>query len=187
MTKARDLANGGFGLVLVKPSSVVGGTDNGKGTVNFSGVSTVSLNNCFNSTYRNYKVIIDYVPATTSGAFSLRLRSSGSDNSTSNYQRSIIYMGASTPLQTRASQSDWSLLGNLANDYYSLSFDVFTPFASLHTHAIGSTGYRNTSTTANEINNVQLGFSGTNSFDGISLLANGPNITGTVSVFGYNN
>ncbi len=27
MTKARDLANGGFGLVLVKPSSVVGGTD----------------------------------------------------------------------------------------------------------------------------------------------------------------
>ncbi len=31
MTKARDLANGGFGLVLVKPSSVVNGTDNGKG------------------------------------------------------------------------------------------------------------------------------------------------------------
>jgi hypothetical protein len=33
MTKARDNANGGFGLVLVKPSTVVNGTDNGKGTV----------------------------------------------------------------------------------------------------------------------------------------------------------
>ncbi len=36
MTKARDLANGGFGLVLMKPSSVVNGTDNGKGTVSFT-------------------------------------------------------------------------------------------------------------------------------------------------------
>jgi hypothetical protein len=44
MTKARDNANGGFGLVLVKPSSVVNGTDNGKGTVSFSAASTVSLN-----------------------------------------------------------------------------------------------------------------------------------------------
>jgi hypothetical protein len=43
MTKARDLANGGFGLVLIKPSSVVNGTDNGKGTVSFSGVTSVSL------------------------------------------------------------------------------------------------------------------------------------------------
>jgi hypothetical protein len=49
MTKARDNANGGFGLVLVKPSTVVNGTDNGKGTVSFSGASTVSLNGCFNS------------------------------------------------------------------------------------------------------------------------------------------
>jgi len=47
MTKARDLANGGFGLVLIKPSSVVNGTDNGKGTVSFSGVTSVSLNDVF--------------------------------------------------------------------------------------------------------------------------------------------
>ncbi len=55
MTKARDLANGGFGLVLIKPSSVVNGTDNGKGTVSFSGVTSVSLNDVFNATYTNYK------------------------------------------------------------------------------------------------------------------------------------
>jgi len=57
MTKARDLANGGFGLVLVKPSSVVGGTDNGKGTVSFSAASSVSLNDVFSATYKNYKII----------------------------------------------------------------------------------------------------------------------------------
>jgi len=58
MTKARDLANGGFGLVLVKPSSVVNGTDNGKGTVSFSAVGSVSLNNVFSSTYDNYRIMI---------------------------------------------------------------------------------------------------------------------------------
>ncbi len=61
MTKARDLANGGFGLVLVKPSSVVNGTDNGKGTVSFSAQSTVSLNDVFSSTYMNYKIIINAI------------------------------------------------------------------------------------------------------------------------------
>ncbi len=61
MTKARDLANGGFGLVLVKPFSVVGGTDNGKGTVSFSGATTVSLNDVFSSTYMNYKIIINAI------------------------------------------------------------------------------------------------------------------------------
>jgi hypothetical protein len=51
MTKARDNANGGFGLVLVKPSTVVNGTDNGKGTVSFSGASSVSLNDVFSWKY----------------------------------------------------------------------------------------------------------------------------------------
>ena len=58
MTKARDLANGGFGLVLIKPSTVVNGTDNGKGTVSFTTASSVSLNDVFNSTYTNYKIIL---------------------------------------------------------------------------------------------------------------------------------
>ena len=90
-------------------------------TTSFSGVTSQSLNNVFSATYRNYRVVIDYVPATTSGVFSLRMRASGADNSTSNYQRAIIFMGASTPLQTRNNNSSiWDINGNIANAYFSL-------------------------------------------------------------------
>jgi hypothetical protein len=64
LTKARDLANGGFGLVLMKPSSVVNGTDNGKGTVSFSAAASVSLNDVFSSAYDNYKIVLNTVGST---------------------------------------------------------------------------------------------------------------------------
>jgi len=81
MTKARDLANGGFGLVLIKPSTVVGGTDNGKGTVSFSAASTVSLNDVFSSTYTNYKILFEITNCTVDGSLSFRMRTGGSDAS----------------------------------------------------------------------------------------------------------
>jgi hypothetical protein len=157
-------------------------------TQSFSSVANSSVDDVFSATYRNYRVVIDYVSATTSGVFSLRMRASGADNSTSNYQRTIIFMGASTPLQTRTNNSSiWDINGNVANAYYSLAFDLFTPFASLHTHASGFNEYQATSTSVNEVNLFQLGFTGTTSFDGISLLSSGSNITGQISVYGYNN
>ena len=157
-------------------------------TTSFSGVASQSVNDVFSATYRNYRVVVDYIPATSSGAVSLRLRVGGADNSTSNYQRSIIYLGASSPAQTRNNnQSDWSLLGNVTNEYYSIVFDLFTPFASLSTHAVGFAEYRATSTSANEVNIYNLGFNGTTSFTGLTVLGNGSNLTGSISVFGYNN
>ena len=94
MTKARDLANGGFGLVLIKPSSVVNGTDNGKGTVSFSGASSVSLNGVFSSTYKNYRISFDNITMPTGAGATdllLRLRAGGS-NTTTNYTGAGFYM-----------------------------------------------------------------------------------------------
>jgi hypothetical protein len=68
MTKARDNANGGFGLVLMKPSSVVNGTDNGKGTVSFSAASSVSLNDVFSSTYDNYRILCRFTDTASGGS-----------------------------------------------------------------------------------------------------------------------
>ena len=156
-------------------------------TTSFSGVASQSLNNVFSATYRNYRVVLDYVPATTSGVVTLRLRASGADNSTANYQRTIIYLGTSPTVaysrNTNATSID--LNGSTANAYYSTVFDLITPFAALHTQAIGLNAYKATSAD-NEINALQFGFNGTTSFDGISVLSSGSNLTGSISVYGYN-
>jgi hypothetical protein len=156
-------------------------------TVSFNGVASQSLNNVFSATYRNYRILVDFIPATTSGVVSLRMRASGADNSTSNYQRINIFPGASSPSQTRTNNAtEWVLLGLTTNESYSIAFDLFKPFETLSTHGSLLAEFRATSTTANEVIMFQLGFNGTTSFDGISLLSSGSNLTGSISIFGYN-
>jgi hypothetical protein len=186
MTKARDLANGGFGLVLVKPSSVVGGTDNGKGTVSFSGVGTsgISLNNVFSSTYDNYRINIS-ITVSSSGSLNIRLRASGSDNTTSNsYVRQILDAYTTTVGTSRATSTTWDIGGTsstLINGYF---VDLISPFKATATgytsQAIraDSGGYLNPSTgTHNQ----------TVSYDGITIYPSTGTFTGTISVYGYNN
>lgn len=184
MTKARDLANGGFGLVLMKPSSVVGGTDNGKGTVSFTAVSTVSLNDVFNSTYKNYRIVLNVETLSTTLNISSRFRTAGSDNTTANYNYLLNTNNSS--IQTDAFNSDRSQTSALiksagvTSQYFVL--DVMNPKATFITTVTGQ---------GNELLSNLLtfgfGFGLTTSFDGISFIASTGTITGTVSVYGYNN
>jgi len=186
MTKARDLANGGFGLVLVKPSSVVGGTDNGKGTVSFSAASTVSLNGVFNSTYTNYKIKMDSLYGSSSGNNILfRLRKSGSDNSDSNSYIRRGFVSSDSALSNQVETGTNFFLtqinsGSTAPAF--VEFELYLPFASNQT-GLNSLNFR-----AND--NVAMTTIGrhttVDTFDGCSFIASAGTITGTVSVYGYN-
>jgi len=191
MTKARDLANGGFGLVLVKPSSVVGGTDNGKGTVSFSGVSTVSLNDVFNSTYTNYKVVANYIGGQTSGyGTRLRLRVSGSDNSNNSYKTSGFGIADLTSNNIYKNQSNGSIsyidAGNASSNGYSyLIYDILNPFKSQKTAFSINDTYLESD--GRWFYNSRSGlFDGTTSFTGFTLYTATSTVTGTISVYGYN-
>jgi hypothetical protein len=190
MTKARDLANGGFGLVLVKPSSVVGGTDNGKGTVNFSAVSGVSLNNVFTSTYRHYRISLQLTAATADADIRIRMRFNGSDTS-SNY-----YFGGAYGIFT-GSNSVWAgnnvdrwALGSIdtsnANIAQSYTMDIFSPQINRSTN-ISLQGWGQETGG----NTYWISFSGVQNdstqFDGFSVLATAGAVSGIVSVYGYNN
>lgn len=190
MTKARDLANGGFGLVLIKPSSVVGGTDNGKGTVTFSAASSVSLNDVFNNTYENYQVVIRLTAAGAdlSGVL-FRFRVSGSDNTTSNYNKIAWYAG---------SDNSSGLNNSINATSYSLgTMDTSTPTMQTHQllislpYATDYTTITNPSTTrassGTHYTNIEsVYFNATTSFTGFSIFPNTSTITGSVSVYGYN-
>jgi hypothetical protein len=187
MTKARDLANGGFGLVLVKPSSVVGGTDNGKGTVTFSAASAVSLNNVFSSTYTNYKVLMSSTSSSGSNTLRFRMRDAAADLTTSTYRHLTWYTNS-------ASSGYAGLESSSAANYASISyngvqgnsveFDIFNPKVADYTHL------RSTSTFADGTNMFLLA-SGTVvnnqiSYDGFTIYPVTAAITGTISVYGYN-
>ena len=186
MTKARDLASGGFGLVLVKPSSVVGGTDNGKGTVTFSAASTVSLNGCFNSIYDNYKIVIDEIPSTT-GDLTFRFRVSGSDNSTSNYERQYLAANGTGTFVGRVSgATSWTLNGGrLANRHF-YEINVSNPALAVVKGAVTAltSNYESASNVVYSAN--AYGFKATTIFDGFSLITSAGTFTGAVSVYGYN-
>jgi hypothetical protein len=191
MTKARDLANGGFGLILVKPSSVVGGTDNGKGTVSFSASTGVSLNDVFSSTYDNYLISTTISSVSTDGYLQLRLRVAGSDNtggtSYSTAGDTITPGAARGPFGDGATSFFYLCeLDGASNGYfYKVDINMSNPFLAQPTTATTQWSDRNLSTVH------RGGYSGllhnvSTSYTGISLLASNGNMSGKVSVYGYN-
>jgi hypothetical protein len=189
MTKARDLANGGFGLVLVKPSTVVNGTDNGKGTVSFSAASTVSLNNVFSSTYNNYRILVDVTSnSANDGWHFLKLRAGGSDASTTYYYAFWARTHAGGDVSQQGNNDTSFKVGQMdsaATGYSGYFIDLIDPFTTNKTK-MGHYGSSITDTA------VVQGFAGggvhdvAQSYDGFSLISQNGNITGSLSVYGYN-
>jgi len=178
MTKARDLANGGFGLILIKPSSVVNGTDNGKGTISFSGVTSFSLNNVFSATYDNYRIVMNLDAGTSNTFITFRLRVSGADNTTASYNDMRGWDRATSFTQTSA---QIALNNNSAEGCAVM--DIFRPFEVKVTNAIS--WFHGRTTSAVDAYNFHATQSQSLSFDGITFI-NAGNMTGTVSVYGYN-
>lgn len=192
MTKARDLASGGFGLVLIKPSSVVGGTDNGKGTVNFTSQSSVSLNNVFNSTYDIYKIIVNVTGATAAAYLSLRLRVSNSDNSNASYRLGNIRLRTQSGEALFAAPTNNSTSVDLVrmdnfSGTFDTSIDVGQPFLSQFTTFKGmGTASVVVGTNQGEAQYVNGFFVESTSFTGFTLFAGSGTFSGSISVYGYN-
>ena len=73
----------------------------------FSATSTINVDNCFTSTYRNYLVILD-IRSMTAGAVDLRLRVGGVTTTATNYSSATMY-STTTSVSARtigASQSN---------------------------------------------------------------------------------
>ena len=74
------------GLKLIVPSSVAGSgvSVSASGKVTFTAATSVSVNGVFDSTYDNYLIVISNKYNTDQQLFSMRLRASGTDNTTAN-------------------------------------------------------------------------------------------------------
>jgi hypothetical protein len=162
-------------------------------TTSFSAVSSQSINSVFSATYNNYRIVAQIYSPSADANLRLRWRKSGTDNSTASSYYGMFNRasagGVNGVLNTNGETSVSLLTMDLANNerVYGFGYDVINPFVSSYTVLWGNA-------TGIELDSSNFyGFSGashhrvTDSFDGFTIFPASGNITGSVSVYGYNN
>lgn len=179
------------GLVKIVPTSVTVGSGSGSasalGTVTFSGVSSVSLNGVFNSTYKSYRMVTSIDSGSATANLRTRFRASGSDDSSSSYKVSGYYAflegaGSSFTTNTTTTYFDW---GNYLNGAYPsfTTSDINNPYLAQHKTVLSQVVSNNGAYLGQ--NFLQL-YAGTTVFDGITVYGSTGTFTGTISIYGYN-
>ena len=188
MTRSRQTADWGSraGLAKIVPSSVAVGSGTGSadalGTVTFSGASSVSLNNVFSATYRNYKIVLN-ATASATPTINIRFRVNGTDNSTaSSYVVTYLY-GQGTSATSATETGAQGIIGSSASTTVSgnANIDVFAPFLTVNTlfHSLNADS-------GNSVV-VRMGLHNqSTSYDGFTFTASTGTISGTITVLGYN-
>jgi hypothetical protein len=188
MTRSRQTADWGSraGLAKIVPSSVAVGSGTGSadslGTVTFSAVSSVSLNNVFSATYRNYRIVSNITAGASPVNLQFRLRASGSDQSGSSYFTFGIAGGFSSLAQVNLASQTSARIGQIDTDETYFTMDAITPNLN-KTKQFNHSSYYPPSGTHNVVTSV---YNSAYVADGLTLFPSSSTISGTVSVYGYN-
>ena len=179
------------GLVVMTPSSIAySGTSasiNADGSVDFSAVTSLSLNGVFTGDYDNYMIVMRYYVSSGTGNPELvaRLRVSGQDASGSNYTRQYIYSASTAVSGLRTSSATVAGIGYTSSSQRSGEIVyVYGP------HLAQPTAFRNNNVSG-ETNAALADFASTHSlstsYTGITIFGLNPvELSGLVSVFGFN-
>ena len=148
----------------------------------FSAVSSVSFDNVFSANYNQYKIIINISSAAGAYAY-MRLRASGTDNTSTDYKRQYIYADSTSIGQARGTaDSRWDGIAEL-NTYANINIiEVKNPFQTAYTSAINAITDASTGNIFNT--NIAFGIGVTTSYDGFTVEPNTSTITGTITVYG---
>lgn len=151
--------------------------------------NTTSVNNCFSATYLNYKLVFSNLVSGDSSAVLLRMRASGTDNSSSLYSYIQIAQNTSsgsilnTGVGRDTTQWDLGAQNNYTNGQ-SYSMDIFSPFAAKNTHFGPSLSWQTETNFAAIIGGMHKS---TTSFDGFTIYPTSSTLAGTYKIYGYTN
>jgi len=152
-------------------------------TQSFTGVGSFSLPaNTFTATYSNYLIQAQYT-STASNQIDFRFRTSGTDNSTSNYQK-FRWDGRGNLVTVQTAQNVGTIGQNTNGQDTSFIANIVNPFQTKYTQWF-ATGHQLNDTGANPYD-WRGNFNGTTSFDSLTLLPAAGTLTGTIVVYAYN-
>jgi hypothetical protein len=179
------------GLWLVTPTSVAGsGVTLSGQTVSFTDATSVSVNGCFTSKYRNYLVLFEGQRGSGSeGQIDFRFRAAGNNTTALSYAfQGVSQTSTSAPIaQSGASvvAGYFSNVGATAVGSAHARMNVFNPERTAYTGFTVETGFEWISNTF-FYRAVSGLFRATTSFDGFSLIPATGNLSGTLKIYGYN-
>ena len=153
-------------------------------TTSFSAVASQSINNVFSTTYKTYKILIDYIPS-TSLTFNMRYRVGGADDTTNNYTRLQLFADGSSVLTNRTPLStSLTIEGSTTTNRRLFEITLVNPAsASLNTGGFSLAAIEYNSNTGVFILNQAYSFNATTAFDGFSIFTSTGSITGSVSTY----
>ena len=154
----------------------------------FSAVTKVSFDNVFSNTYKQYKIVFDMVKnSATNRNIDMRLRASGTDNSSSQYNWQYIYGESTTVGASRsATASEWvNVVYGLANgaEKSITILEVHNPFQTANATANVGRGYKLGQADIG-MDVSAYGMDVTTSYDGFSVYPTAETITGSITVYG---
>jgi hypothetical protein len=163
------------GLVLLNPLTA---------NNTFTAVTSFSIDNVFTSSYENYHLVVTFDKSVTTGAPTFVFRTSGTDNTTSNYYSASYFMqidGATTGTNKYSATTSFGLSDGAG--IYS-SYWVFKPQLSNKTF-FSSTKNGFTYSTQFFTGDTSGLFNATTVFDGFKISVPSGTMTGTIKVYGY--
>lgn len=161
-------------------------------TTTFSGVAQQIVSNVFSATYDNYRVVVnvDSFSSTGTNILNFRFGTSGTPNTGSSYHQKGMYVdssgaGVSQILNNGANLSYFHTTPSATTTEMTGQYEIQNPFATKTTTFTGiSSGSR---TYANlRYQSTSGEFDATTSFTDFVVFPSANNMTGSISVYGYN-
>lgn len=172
------------GLSPVSPTSIAnsgGSASTTANTTTFTAVSSISLNGVFTSAFSHYRILFRYT-ATNATYQNFRLRSAGTDVTSTSYNIQQLIAGSTTILGNRALLNTGQIVQTAAGSIVAGTFDLFSPQIA---EAKMAKGNFVTSKSGLETWNTDMHISDTTARDSMTWYTDAGTITGTISVFGY--
>ncbi|MFZ9707894.1 MAG: hypothetical protein ACO3CG_08680 [Ilumatobacteraceae bacterium] len=156
----------------------------------FTTATSVSLpDSTFTSTYRNYRVMLDITAVTSDADFTMRLRASGSDDTTAVYQSAQLGFdtGNTASNATNVNASSWTVgEQDAAVVRYAFVADVIRPQVAVNTLMLAQYNFVNKAASANIYRTGGFFFNNATQFDSLSFISSvASSITGVYRVYGY--
>ena len=177
----------GDGLISMKPTSIThSGTSasiNADGGVDFTAVTSLSLNGVFTSAYDNYLIVMRHVLASGDVNIVAQLRAAGVDATASNYVWQSLTANGSGTNAVRSSATGNFIIGTTSSTLRSGDVvHVYGPALAQPTaiRCVNTNGISNA-----RLDDAAGTHSLSTSYDGITFAPTSSTLSGTVHVFGY--
>lgn len=178
-----------MGLVKVIPTSVsgTGVTLAANGTVSFSSSTSITINGCFTSQYRDYFLTVTGTSNSgTAADLTVNYAVGGVSNTTANYYSNIMYnTHAGGPFRYYTGGQTVGYCGQTASPAFTNSINIWGPQIAFTT-SMSTLGNGFGSSTAT-VGQWFVNFNATTQFDGVIFGASGNALTGTIRIYGYRN